>query len=106
MLTGYLNLYQPYISPSSSSKGRDAKAARDPRGLPGFAKKKNISSPPGVRNQVPGFVKRNKRYFLLQVLTKVIKAKNRFLMKAKEKKERNQRDAEGILSKRNVSFQI
>ena len=43
---------------------------------------------------------------VLQVLTKVIKAKNRFLLKAKEKKERNQRSAEGILSKRNVSFQL
>ena len=41
----------------------------------------------------------------LQVLTKVIRAKNRFLLKAKEKKERNERSAEGILS-RNVSFQI
>ena len=44
--------------------------------------------------------------FYLKVVTKVIKAKNRFLLKAKEKKERNQRDAEGILSKRNVSFQM
>ena len=104
MLT-YIN---PVFHPPPAQKGEMQKLQETHEAYQVLSKRKIflLLQVSGSRNQVVGFVKRNKRYFLLQVLTKVIKAKNRFLMKAKEKKERNQRDAEGILSKRNVSFQI